>query len=97
MCKFSDISRWFDIVNYIEYNNCRKIEINMKKLSHTEISEFCNEFALFICRLRCPSDEWLLKMERAIKGVEKLKLKDKEILRYEFYPGFISDTRYKER
>ena len=35
-------------------------------------------------------------MERAIKGVEKLKLKDKEILRYVFYPGFISDTRYKE-
>lgn len=96
MYKFPDISRWFDIVNYIEYNNCRKIEINMKKLSNTEISEFCNEFALFICRLRCPSDEWLLKMERAIKGMEKLKLKDKEILRYVFYPGFISDTRYKE-
>lgn len=37
MYKFPDISRWFDIVDYVEYNNCRKIEINMKKLLHTEI------------------------------------------------------------
>ncbi len=96
MYKFPDISRWFDIVNYIEYNNCRKIEINMKKLSNTEVSEFCKEFALFICRLRCPSDELLLKMELAIKGEEKLKSEDKKILRNVFYSGFISDERYKE-
>ena len=95
MYKFPDISRWFDIVDYVEYNNCRKIEINMKKISHTEINEFCNEFALFICRLRCPSEEWCLKMERAIKGVEGLETTDKNILRNIFHTGFISDTRYK--
>lgn len=96
MYKFPDISRWFDIVDYVEYNNCRKIEINMKKLSHTEISEFCNEFALFICRLRCSSEDWLLKMERAIKGVAELDGTDKVILRNMFHTGFISDTRYKK-
>ena len=79
MYKFPDISHWFDIVDYVEHNNCRKIEINMKKLSHTEINEFCNEFALFICRLRCPSEEWLLKMERAIKGVEVLEMTEIEV------------------
>lgn len=96
MYKFPDISRWFDIVDYVEYNGCRKIEVNMKKLSHTEISEFCNEFALFICRLRCPSQDWLLKMERAIKGVAGLDVTDKIVLRNMFYTGFISDIRYKE-
>ena len=95
MYKFPYISHWFDIVDYVEHNNCRKIEINMKKLSHTEINEFCNEFALFICRLRCPSEEWCLKMERAIKGVEGLEMTDKNILRNMFHTGFISDTRYK--
>lgn len=95
MYKFPDISHWFDIVDYVEHNNCRKIEINMKKLSHTEINEFCNEFALFICRLRCPSEEWCLKMERAIKGVEGLEMTDKNILRNIFHTGFVSDTRYK--
>lgn len=96
MYKFPDISRWFDIVDYVEYNSCRKIEVNMKKLSHTEISEFCNEFALFICRLRCPSEDWLLKMEKAIKGVAGLEVTDKIVLRNMFYTGFISDIRYKE-
>lgn len=95
MYKFPDISHWFDIVDYVEHNNCRKIEINMKKLSHTEINEFCNEFALFICRLRCPSEEWCLKMERVIKGVEGLEMTDKNILRNIFHTGFVSDTRYK--
>ena len=77
MYKFPDISRWFDIVDYVEYNNCRKIEINMKKLSHTEISEFCNEFALFICRLRCPSEDWLLKMETVYRVMEEIGLNHK--------------------
>lgn len=96
MYKFPDISRWFDIVDYVEYNGCRKIEVNMKNLSPEEISEFCNEFALFICRLRCPSQDWLLKMERAIKGVAGLDVTDKIVLRNMFYTGFISDIRYKE-
>ena len=96
MYKFPDISRWFDIVDYVEYNGCRKIEVNMKRLSHTEIREFCNEFALFICRLRCPSQDWLLKMEKAIKGMAGLDVTDKMVLRNMFYAGFISDVKYKE-
>lgn len=96
MYKFPDISRWFNIVDYIEFNSCRKLEVNMKNLLPEEINEFCNEFALFICRLRCPSQDWLLKMERAIKGVAGLDVTDKIILRNMFYTGFISDIRYKE-
>lgn len=95
MDKFPDITRWFNICNYTEFNSCRKIEINMKKLTSTEINDFCNEFALFICRLRCPSEDLLLKMENAIKGVAGLKINDKKILRAIFHTGFISDTKYK--
>lgn len=54
------------------------------------------EFALYICRLRCPSADLLLKMENAIKGVTGLDASDKHILRNMFYTGFISDTRYEE-
>lgn len=95
MNKFPNILRWFDIVDYTEFNNCRKLEVNMKKLMPTEITAFCMEFALFICRLRCPSVELLLKMENAIKGVKALEPNDKKILRTIFYNGFISDTKYK--
>lgn len=96
MYKFPDITRWFDIVDYTEFNSCRKLEVNMKNLTLTEINEFCMEFALFICRLRCPSADLLLKMENAIKGVTELDASDKRILRNIFYTGFISDTRYEE-
>lgn len=42
------------------------------------------------------SQDWLLKMERAIKGVAGLGVTDKIVLRNIFYTGFISDIRYKE-
>ncbi len=96
MYEFPDLIRWFDIVDYTEFNSCRKIEVNMKKLSCVEISEFCKEFALFICRLRCPSADLLLKMGNAINGVAELEDGDKIILRNIFYAGFISDKRYDE-
>jgi len=38
MDKFPDILRWFDIVDYVEFNGCRKLEINMKKLAMETIS-----------------------------------------------------------
>jgi len=96
MDKFPDILHWFDIVDYTEFNSCRKLEVNMKNLASTEINEFCKQFALFICRLRCPSVDLLLKMENAINGVTGLDMCDKRILRNIFYTGFISDARYEE-
>ena len=45
MYKFPDISHWFDIVDYVEHNNCRKIEINMKKLSHLLKAYYANQDA----------------------------------------------------
>lgn len=95
MKKFPDIRRWFDIVNYAEINSCRKIEINMKALPDAEIDEFCKEFALFICRLRCPSVKLLREMEGAVDGSSALKNERKKIFQDIFYTGFISDEKYK--
>lgn len=46
MYEFPNLVRWFDIVDYTEFNSCRKIEVNMKKLTCVEISEFCKEFGI---------------------------------------------------
>ncbi len=94
MKKFPDIRRWFDIVNYNVINSCRKIEVNMKILSDAEIDEFCKEFALFICRLRCPSVKLLREMEGAVNGSSVLKSERKKIFQHIFYIGFISDKKY---
>lgn len=95
MKKFPDIRRWFNIVNYAEINSCRKIEINMKDLSDTEIDEFCKEFALFVCRLRCPSAKLLREMADAVNGSSVLNSGRKKIFQDIFYTGFISDEKYK--
>lgn len=95
MLKFPDIRRWFDIIGYAEINGCRKIEVNMKTLSKAEISAFSKEFALYVCRLRCPTEKWLKKMENAINHISALSETDKEILRNTFYTGFISEKKYQ--
>jgi hypothetical protein len=93
--RFPDIRRWFHIIDYTEINNCRKIEVNMKSLSKAEVDAFSKEFALYVCRLRCPTEKFLKKMENAINHAATLSKEDKEMLQDIFYTGFISDKKYK--
>ena len=85
MLRFPDIRRWFHIIDYTEINNCRKIEVNMKSLSKAEVDAFSKEFALYVCRLRCPTEKFLKKMENAINHAATLSKEDKEMLQDIFY------------
>lgn len=95
MIKFPDIQRWFNIIDYTEINGCRKIEVNMKTLARAEVDAFSKEFALYVCRLRCPAEKWLKKMENAINHTLVLPEADKDILRNFFCTGFISEEKHK--
>ena len=67
----------------------------MKSLSKAEVDAFSKEFALYVCRLRCPTEKFLKKMENAINHAATLSKEDKEMLQDIFYTGFISDKKYK--
>ena len=94
---FPDLNKWFIANSYVVHNECELIEINMiQNLSQEIIDEFCKEFAIYICSLRCPTKELFDNMVDAINGNNPLSEEDKSILRSIFSNGFISKKTYLE-
>lgn len=97
MNKFPDLKRWFDVAEYCDFNDCRKIEINMKNnLAETDIDFFCNEFAKYLCRTRCPQSAHLDTMIQAIDSGCDIDSEEKLFWRNIFFRGFISQTKFNE-
>lgn len=96
MREFPDIRQWFDVSEYTVFNECRKLEVNMKPENSIDMSLFCKEFAKCLCRLRCGNQHDRDAMYGAIEGFPIEDNEQKERIAYYFYKGFISDKKYEE-
>ncbi|MEN6325277.1 MAG: hypothetical protein ABFD18_03575, partial [Syntrophomonas sp.] len=96
MREFPDITQWFDVSEYTVFNECRKLEINMKSVTEIDIPLFCKEFAKYLCRLRCGNQSDRDAMYHAIEGAPIEDDSQKSRIAYYFYKGFISDKKYEE-
>ncbi len=95
MKEFPDIKQWFDVSEYTVFNECRKLEINMKPEDKINISSFCKEFAKYLCRMRCGDERDRDAMYRAIDGFPIEDMEQKKRIAYYFFKGFISDNKYE--
>lgn len=96
MKEFPDIKQWFDVSEYTVFNECRKLEINMKPEDTIDMPLFCREFAKYICRLRCGNQRDRDTLYRAIDGIQIEDDEQKKRIALYFFKGFISDSRYEE-
>ncbi|MEZ4358450.1 MAG: hypothetical protein R2876_07580 [Eubacteriales bacterium] len=95
MNKFPDLTRWFNVTTYCDFNDCRKIEINMKSgLTYQDINSFCNEFAKYLCRIRCPQSAHLNIMIKSIDSGCDIETEEKAFWRNIFFRGFISQEKF---
>jgi len=95
--QFTGLDQWFDITTYCDFNDCRKIEINMKNdLAENDINSFCSEFAKYLCRIRCPQSISLNTMINAIDSDFDIGAEEKIFWRDIFFRGFISQTKFDE-
>ncbi|AFL98976.1 hypothetical protein Desde_0516 [Desulfitobacterium dehalogenans ATCC 51507] len=96
MKEFPDIKQWFDVSEYTVFNECHKLEINMKPEDKVDMSSFCKEFAKYLCRLRCGNEQDRDAMYRAVDGYSINDDEQKERIANCFFKGFISDSKYSQ-
>ncbi|MEA4895642.1 MAG: hypothetical protein VB064_10325 [Oscillospiraceae bacterium] len=99
MKEFPNLSQWFDFIDYCDFNDCTKIELNMKKsLTSAEIENLNINFAKYLCRLRCSEKKDIELMYRAIDSGDSSCIPEdiKRRIILCFFYGFISDNKYSD-